>query len=117
MTRSLDFLDSKQPFCYNKFPMLDKILSKINETYAPSISLIIISMVVALFRIIPHPPNITPITALALVGGLTFPRARVAVISCFLALFISDAFIGFHHLMFFVYGSFFLIILVGLFKI
>ena len=115
MTRRLGVLDSQPPFCYNQIPMLDKILPKINKTYASSISLIIISIAVALFRVMPHPPNITPITALALVGGLTFPRARFAVISCFLALFISDAFIGFHHLMVFVYGSFFLTILVGLF--
>ena len=94
--------------------MSTTILSKIIKKHSLSISLISISIAVALFRIIPHPPNITPITALALVGGLTFPRARFAVISCFLALFISDAFIGFHHLMFFVYGSFFLTILVGL---
>ncbi len=50
----------------------------------------------ALARIFPHPPNFAPITALALVGGLYFPR-RMAYLVPVVAMLVSDLIIGFYH--------------------
>ena len=66
----------------------------------------------ALFRILPHPVNFTPIAAMALAGGVYFEK-RFALIIPFAALLISDFIIGFHDTIFFVYGSFIIIGLMG----
>ena len=66
----------------------------------------------ALARFLPHPPNFTPIAALALVGGTYLDRRYGFVLPLF-ALFVSDMFIGFHDLMVYVYGSFLLVGIIG----
>lgn len=64
-------------------------------------------------RLIPHAPNIVPITALMLFGGVYLPKKLLWL--PLLALFISDYFIGFYGIdMFYVYGSFLLTGLIGL---
>lgn len=64
-------------------------------------------------RLLPHPPNFSPITALALFGGAYLPK-KFAFLPL-LALFISDFFIGFYGTdMLYVYGSFTLVGLIGL---
>lgn len=67
----------------------------------------------ALSRLLPHPPNFTPLTAMALCGGVYLER-RFALFLPLAALFVSDLFIGFHRTMPFVYLSFLLIGLIGL---
>jgi hypothetical protein len=62
---------------------------------------------------IPHPPNFAPITALALFGG-TYLNRKYAFIIPLLVMFVSDIFIGFHSAMVFVYPSFVLSGLIGL---
>ncbi|MEW5799487.1 MAG: DUF6580 family putative transport protein [Bacteroidota bacterium] len=59
----------------------------------------------ALSRLIPHPMNFAPITAIALFGGMYFDK-RFAPVLPFLALLISDYFIGFYDGIMWVYGSF-----------
>lgn len=67
-----------------------------------------------LMRLLPHPPNFAPIAALALFGGVYLPK-RWAFILPIVALLISDYFIGFYGTtMLFVYGSFLLTGLIGL---
>lgn len=63
-----------------------------------------------LVRLVPHLPNATPITALALVSGVYLGR-RWAMVSPLIALFLSDLIIGFYdwRIMASVYGSFVLI--------
>ena len=70
-------------------------------------------LVAALSRLIPHPPNFAPIAAMALAGGVYLDK-RFAVIVPLAALLLSDAIIGFHSLMVFVYGSFLAISFIGL---
>lgn len=41
-------------------------------------------------RILPHPPNFTPIAAIALFGGATFASKRLALGTTFAALLLSD---------------------------
>ncbi len=44
----------------------------------------------AITRLIPHPPNFAPITAMALFGAATLTDKRQAVLTPLLALFVSD---------------------------
>ncbi len=66
-------------------------------------------------RLLPHPANVTPIAALALVAGIYLPKLW-AILAPLAAMFISDIFIGFYDwkIMIIVYGSFVLIGLIGL---
>jgi hypothetical protein len=64
-------------------------------------------------RLIPHPPNFTPITAIALFGGYSFSNRWSAIFLPLVIMFISDLFIGFHSTIWAVYLSFVLITLLG----
>lgn len=66
-----------------------------------------------LLRLVPHIPNIAPIAAVALFGGVYMNR-KFALFVPLLIMIISDYFIGFHNTLFFVYASFFLTGLIGL---
>ena len=67
----------------------------------------------ALSRLIPHPPNFTPVTALALFGAVYLDKKH-AIIIPIAAMLISDYFIGFYSGMVWVYGSFIAIGFLGL---
>ena len=62
-------------------------------------------LVAALTRLIPHPPNFTPIMALGLFGGAYFSDKRFAFLVPLAAMFISDIIIGFHPTIWAVYFS------------
>ena len=64
-------------------------------------------------RLIPHPPNFTPIAALALFGGASFGDKRLALFVPLASLLCSDLFIGFYSLAPLVYASFALIVCIG----
>ena len=70
------------------------------------ISLIVI---LAFARLIPHPPNFTPIIAVALVSGYFFKNFNLSALTLLIAMLISDLFIGFYENMIFVYVSLLLI--------
>ena len=57
-------------------------------------------------RLLPHPPNFSPIGALALFGGACFADRRLAWLMPLAALFASDLILGMHALVPVVYGSF-----------
>ena len=67
-----------------------------------SISLILI---LAFSRIIPHPPNFTPIITIAVMSGYLFRNIYLAIAMLLISMLLSDAFIGFYKNMFFVYIS------------
>ena len=69
--------------------------------------------VAAALRLVPHPPNFTPIGAMALFGGAYFGRRALAFAAPLGALLLSDAILGFHSGMPFVYGSVALVVLIG----
>lgn len=77
------------------------------------ITLSLIVFAIAIFRILPHPPNVSPVAAMALFGGVYFSDKRVALIIPFLALLLSDLIIGLHSTMVFVYASFAATMLIG----
>jgi hypothetical protein len=64
-------------------------------------------------RLIPHPPNFTPIAALALFGGASFADRRAAFLVPLVGLLLSDWVLGFYALMPVVYGSIGLIVCLG----
>ena len=68
--------------------------------------------VAAFSRLLPHPANFTAIGAIALFGGVYLEK-RFAFVVPILAMLMSDYFIGFYSGMYWVYGSFVLIGLVG----
>jgi hypothetical protein len=68
----------------------------------------------ALSRLLPHPPNFTPIGAMALFGGACFANRWQAFLVPLAALFLGDLVLGFHILMPVVYGSFALEVCIGL---
>ncbi len=72
-----------------------------------------IILLAALTRLLPHPPNVTPIGAMALVGGAYLPSLPLAFMIPLIAMFISDLFIGFHATMPFVYAAFLIGVLIG----
>jgi hypothetical protein len=70
-------------------------------------------LIAAALRLVPHPPNFSPIGAMALFGGAYLGRRTLAFLAPLGAMLLSDAVIGFHSGMPFVYGSVALIVLVG----
>lgn len=77
------------------------------------ITLVTIILATALFRLVPHWPNFTPIAALALFGAATFERKWLGLVAPLAAMLLSDALIGFHGSMGAVYLSFALTWLLG----
>jgi len=78
--------------------------------------LIVLSLLVlaVITRLLPHPPNVTPIAAIALFGGCNIKDKNLAFIVPLLCMFITDLFLGFHVIMPFVYLSFMCISYIGI---
>ena len=60
---------------------------------------------IALSRIIPHPPNFTPVLAMAVFMPYLTRNLYSAMLVPLSAMFVSDLYLGFHSSMFWVYGS------------
>jgi hypothetical protein len=60
-----------------------------------TIVLAVIVATAALARLAPHPPNVTPIAALALFGGACFTDRRLAYLLPLAAMLLSDLVLGF----------------------
>jgi hypothetical protein len=74
---------------------------------------VVIILLAACLRLLPHAPNFTPIAAMALFGGYYLPK-RYALALPLLAMVLSDVFLGFHATIPFVYGSFILSGMIGM---
>ena len=68
----------------------------------------------AFARLIPHPPNFAPIAAMALFGGAYFNKKAFAFAIPLIAMFLTDAIIGFYSYAWIVYLSFALIVVLGI---
>ena len=80
------------------------------------IQLVIGTIIIAVFsRLIPHPPNFTPITAIALFSIINFKNKYLALSIPIICLFLSDLIIGLSLINLFVYLSFIVISGVGYF--
>ena len=62
-------------------------------------------LILAFARLIPHPPNFTPIIAVAIVSGYFFKNLNLSILTLLIAMLISDLFIGFYENVIFVYAS------------
>ena len=60
-------------------------------------------IVLSLFRLIPHPPNFTPILAISVFSGIKFKNNLFSYFVPIIAMLISDAIIGFHSGMIIIY--------------
>lgn len=56
-----------------------------------------------IFRLIPHPPNFTPIIATAILAPYLVKNKFTSCLIILFSMFISDLFLGLHQLMLFVY--------------
>ena len=84
---------------------MEKLLMNLKKEIFP-ISLILI---LAFARLIPHPPNFTPIIAVAIISGYFFKNINLSLLTLLIAMLISDLFIGFYENVIFVYASLLLI--------
>ena len=71
-----------------------------------------IIIILAFSRLIPHPPNFTPIISMALLSGYFFSSIYLAIIILIFSLLVSDFFLGFYENMIFIYFTILFIILV-----
>lgn len=67
----------------------------------------------AVLRLVPHPPNFTPIGAMALFSGAYLGRRSLAFVAPLGAMLLSDAVIGFYPGMWITYLAVALIVLIG----
>jgi len=74
----------------------------------------VLIILAAVTRLIPHPPNFTPIIAIGLFSGTYIKNRSLAVLIPISVMFLSDWFIGLHRTIFFVYGSLLLVVVVGM---
>lgn len=67
----------------------------------------------AALRLVPHPPNFSPIDAMALFSGAYFGRRALALLAPLAALLLSDLVLGFYSGMLFQYAAVVVIVLIG----
>ena len=86
-----------------------------SSTYLSKKQIVIIAfmLLAVLFRLMPHLPNFTPITAIALFGGLYFTNKSMAYLVPLMIMILSDLFLGFHSISIFVYAAFLLVSFIG----
>jgi len=75
--------------------------------------LIVFMLIAILFRLFPHLPNFTPVTSIALFGGLYFSNRKMAYLVPIFIMALSDVFLGFHPISLFVYTAFLLVSFIG----
>jgi len=83
---------------------------KLNTRFLVITSLIVLAIV---SRLLPHIPNFTAVSAVALFGAAQYDKKIMAFLVPFSALLISDAILGFYQGMQWVYVTFAVIIILG----
>ena len=94
-------------FLKKRYPMSTTYLSK------KQLFIIAFMLIAVLFRLLPHLPNFTPITAIALFGGLYFSNKTMAYLVPLVIMALSDLFLGFHSISFVVYAAFIVVSFIG----
>ena len=70
---------------------------------------IVLILILALSRLLPHPPNFTPIITIGIMSSYFFKNIFSSLIILLISMLLSDLFIGFYQNMVFVYLSLILI--------
>ena len=78
-------------------------------------SALVLIFILAFSRIIPHPPNFTPILGMAVFAGATFDKKIYSFLIPLVAMVLSDLFLGFHSSMIIVYLAICLNVLIGVY--
>lgn len=78
-----------------------------------NLTLLAIILAVALFRFLPHPPNVSPVMAISLFAGAFFVDRKLAFVVPFAAMLLSDMVLGFHGTMLYVYAALGLTVVIG----
>lgn len=79
-------------------------------------NLIILFILISVwFRLIPHLPNFTPVTSLALFSGLMLKRKWLSIAIPLVAMMLSDLVLGFSSISIWVYLGFVLVTIIGWF--
>ncbi len=79
---------------------------KDKQSHQPSWQwVLLVVLFLALSRLIPHPPNFTPLGAMALLAGAYFSNLRLALLIPLAAMLVSDILLGVHSTMVYVYFS------------
>ena len=84
-------------------------MTNILTTYKKQIFPISLILILALTRLIPHPPNFTPIIAVAIMSSYFFRNILLSCTVIIISMLLADIFIGFYKNIFFVYLSLLLI--------
>jgi hypothetical protein len=96
------------------FPQQHKSKEEKRMSTPRFVVLILMILAAVASRLIPHPPNMASVTAVALFGGAYLSDKRLAFLVPLMALFLSDLVLGLYSHMEIVYGSFALIVCIGL---
>ena len=75
--------------------------------------LVFFGILLSIFRLIPHPPNFTPILACAIMAPLLIKDRIIGISIPVIAMFIGDVIIGFHPFQFVTYSTLLIISLVS----
>ena len=86
---------------------------KLNKNNYYVIIGIIVSLVMA--RLLPHPPNFTPILGMAVFSGAIISRRLIAYLIPLAAMFLSDLYLGLHSSIPIIYFSLAVCVLIGTF--
>mgnify|MGYP001392840971 CR=1 FL=1 len=78
-----------------------KIFNLLKKNYFPLVLILLLTF----SRLIPHPPNFTPIIAFAIFGPALLKDRMLGALLPIISMFISDFIIGFHVYQFVVYAS------------
>ena len=76
---------------------------------------LMVIFLMAFSRLIPHPPNFTPILGMAVFSGAIINRRLIAYLIPLVAMILSDLYLGFHSGMPIIYFSLALCVLIGKF--
>ena len=96
--------------------MLNKrIMKKFIEILKKQSFPIILILIFASSRLVPHPHNFTPILAVGIFAGFYFKQFFLSSTIVILSMFIGDLYFGFHNTMFFTYVSLLIAVTLGLF--
>lgn len=81
--------------------------------HARLITIITVIIVAAIYRILPHPANVTPVIAVALFSGAKLSDNWQAILLPLVIMFLSDIFLGLHNTILFVYSAIALTVVIG----
>ncbi len=88
-------------------------MNKINSKFFGYFFPICLILILSFSRIVPHPPNFTPVLAVGIFSGFYFRNLFLGTLIVIFSMFIGDLFLGFHSTMFFTYISLTVAVVIG----